>query len=110
MRVVLSACTNKAFSYGPMPLTHLKLRPLDAGNDNNPLFSPPRRCLTFHSRRAAYGRAGFIIAVLAAVAGIVTLPLLQSVAAPIMTAREEKPKVLRGSPLAPALLQPQTNG
>jgi hypothetical protein len=40
MKVVISACSNKAFSYGLMPLAHLKLRPLMAVNDNNALFSP----------------------------------------------------------------------
>jgi hypothetical protein len=82
MRVVTSACTNKAFSYGLIPLAHLKLRPLDAVNDNNALFRPPRSCLTFHSKRAAYGRAEFIIAVLAAVTGIIALPLLQGLVVP----------------------------
>jgi hypothetical protein len=48
--------------------------------------------------------------VLAAVAGIITLPLLQGLAVPIMTASEERPEVLRGSPIAPTLLQPQGNG
>jgi hypothetical protein len=76
MRVVLSACSTKTFSYGPMPLAHLKLRLLIAVNDNNAVFSPPRNCLPSHSRRAAYGRAAFIVAVLTIVAGIITLPLL----------------------------------
>jgi hypothetical protein len=110
MRVVLSACTNKAFSCGPTPVAHLKLRPLIAVNDNNAVFSPPKSCHPFHGRRAAYGRAEFIIAVLAVVAGIITLPLLQGLAVPVMTASEEKPKVLRGSPVSPNLLQTQGNG
>jgi hypothetical protein len=93
-----------------MPLAHLKLRPLIAVNDNNALFSPPKSGLPFHGKRAAYGRAEFIIAVLAVVAGIITLPLLQGLAVPIMTASEGTPKVLRGSPIAPTLLQPQGNG
>jgi hypothetical protein len=109
MRVVISACTNKAFSYGLMPLAHLKLRPMDAMNDNNALFSPPKSCPTFHSNRAAYGRAGSIIAVLALVAGIIALPLLQGLSAPLMTGGE-RPTVLRGIPIAPALLRPQENG
>jgi hypothetical protein len=110
MRVVLSACTNKAFSCGPMPLAHLKLRPLVAVNDNNAVFSPPRSCHPFQGKRAAYGRAEFIVAVLAVVAGIITLPLLQGLAAPIMTANEARPKVLHGSPIAPTLLQLQGHG
>ena len=110
MRVVLSACTDKAFLCGRMPLAHLKLRPLIAVNDNNAVFSPPKSCHPFHGKRAAYGRAEFIIAVLAVVAGIITLPLLQGFAAPIMTASEERLQVLRGSPVAPNLLQPHDNG
>jgi hypothetical protein len=110
MRVVLSACTNKPFSCGPMPLVHLKLRPLIAVNDNNAVFNPPKGCHPFHGKRAAYGRAEFIVAVFAVVAGIITLPLLQGFAVPIITASEERPKVLRGSPSAPTLLQPEGNG
>ncbi len=110
MRVVISACSTKAFSYGPMPFAHLKHRPLMAGNDNNSLFSPRRNCLPSHSRRAAYGRAAFVLAVLTIVAGIITLPLLQGLAVPVRTANEARPKVLRGSPIAPALLQLQGHG
>ena len=110
MRVMISACTNKAFSCGPMPLAHLKLRPLIAANDNSAVFSPPKSGHPFRGKRAAYGRAEFILAVLAAVAGIITLPLLQGLAVPIMTASEERPEVLRGSPIAPTLLQAQGNG
>ena len=110
MRVVLSACTNKAFLCGPMPLAHLKLRPLIAVNDNNAVFSPPKSCHSFHSRRAAYGRAAVVIAVLAVVAGIILLPLLQGLVVPIMTANEARPKVLRGSPIASTLLQLQGHG
>jgi hypothetical protein len=110
MKFVISACSNKAFSYGLMPLAHLKLRPLMTVNDNNALFSPPRSCLSAHSKWAAHGRAEFILAVLAIVAGIITLLLLQGLALPVMTASEERPKVLRGSPIAPTLLQPQANG
>jgi hypothetical protein len=110
MRVVHSACTNKAFSCGPMPLAHLKLRPLIAVNDNNAVFSPPKGCHPVHRKRAAYGQAEFIIAVLAVVAGIIALPLLQGLAVPVMTASEERPRVLRGSPIAPTLLQAQGNG
>jgi hypothetical protein len=93
-----------------MPLAHRNLRPLIAVNDNNALFSPPRRVRPVHDKGAAYGRAAFIIAVLAVVAGIIALPLLQGFAAPIMTTKEEGPKVRRGSPSAPTLLQLQGNG
>jgi hypothetical protein len=110
MRVMISACSPKAFSRGLIPLAHLKLRSLTAVNDNNALFSPPRNCLSSHSRRTAYGRAAFIVAVLAIMAGIIMLPLLQGLAVPIMTANEARPKVLRGSPIAPTLLQLQGHG
>lgn len=93
-----------------MPLAHLKLRPLMPVNDNNAVFSPPKSCHSFHGKRAAYGRAEFIVAVLAVVAGIITLPLLQGLAVPIMTANEARPKVLHGSPIAPTLLQLQGHG
>jgi hypothetical protein len=93
-----------------MPLAHLKLKQLTAMNDNNAVFSPPRQCLPFHGKRAAYGRAAFIVAVLAVVAGIIMLPLLQGLAVPIMTANEARPKIFRGSPIAPTLLQPQGHG
>ncbi|MXQ12248.1 hypothetical protein [Microvirga makkahensis] len=81
-----------------------------AVNDNNALFSPPRSCLSSHGKRAVYRRVAFIIAVLAIVAGIITLPLLQGFAVPIMAASEEGPEVLRGSQIAPTLLQPRGNG
>jgi hypothetical protein len=81
-----------------------------AVNDNNTVFSPPKRCLPVHGKRAAYRRAEFILAVLAVVAGIIALPLLQSLPVSIITVSEERPKVLRGSPIALPLLQPQENG
>jgi hypothetical protein len=119
MRVVISACTNKAFSYGPMPLAGLELRPLDAVNDNDVQpqirsgIDPSKRpgsSLAFHTRRAAYGRIEFIITVLVLVAGIAAVPLLQGLALPVLTTSGQRPEVLRGSPIAPALLPPQGNG
>jgi hypothetical protein len=110
MKVVISACSTKAFLCGPMPLAHLKLRPLIAVNDNNAVFSPPKSCHPFHGKRTAYGRAEFVIAVLAVIAGIIMLPLLQGLVVPIMTANEARPKVLRGSPIAPTLLPLQGHG
>ncbi|PVE23423.1 hypothetical protein DC522_15545 [Microvirga sp. KLBC 81] len=110
MSVVISACTNKVFSYGPIPLARLKLRPLDAVNDNDVQSRHAKSTVAFHTRRAAYGRAELIITVLVLVAGIVAMPLLQGVAVPIMSTSEHRPEVLRGSPIAPALLAPQGNG
>ena len=106
MKVVISVCSNKTFSYSLMPLAYLNLRPPMAVNDNNVLFSPPRTCHPLHGKRAAWGRAGFIFAVLAIVTGLITLPLLQGLAVPMTTASEERPTVLRGSPGTPNPLQP----
>jgi hypothetical protein len=110
MRVIVSACTNEAFSYGLMRLAHLNLRPPIAVNDNNALFSPPRRVRPVHGKGAAYGRAALIIAVLAVVAGIMALILLQGIVDPTITASEQKHEILRSIPTAPTLLQPQGNG
>lgn len=119
MRVVISACTHRAFSYGLMPLARLMLRPLDAVNDNH-VQSQVRSgiapsnylgsSLAFHTKRVAYGRVEFVIAVLVLIMGIFAVPLLQTLAVPIMTASEERPEILSGSPIAPALLQPRENG
>ncbi len=119
MRVVISACTTKAFSGGLIPLAHLKPREGKAMNDNDvqsPLAlnsSPSKQAGGFFNlrpKRAAYGRSGLIIAVIALVAGIIAMPLLQGLSAPVMTVGDGRPEVLRGSPIAPALLQPQENG
>jgi len=110
MRVVISACTHTAFSYGLMPLARLKLGPICAENDNSARSKHPDNPLAFHTRRAAYGRAGPVIAMLALVAGIIALPLVKSLAVPVMTAGEGRPKVLHGSPIAPELLRPRENG
>ncbi len=119
MRIVISACTNRAFSQGLMPLAQLRFGQMDAENDNGAHFqarlsrSPSKRRENSRSSypgQRAYGGAGHVIAVLALVAGIIAMPLLQKLAEPIMTAREEGPKVFRGSPIAPTLLQLQENG
>jgi hypothetical protein len=110
MRLVISACTNKAFSCGLMPLARLKLGPLSAANDNDAQSNLPRNALATHAKRAAYGRIGLILAVLVLVGAVIALPLLQGLVVPIMTASEARPTVIRGSPIAPVLLQPQENG
>ncbi len=119
MRSVISACTNRAFSQGLAPLAQLRFGQMSAENDNGAHFqarlsrSPSKRRKSRRSsypRQRAYGGAGHVIAVLALVAGIVAMPLLQKLTEPIITAREEGPKVFRGSPIAPALLQFQENG
>jgi hypothetical protein len=107
---MISACTHKAFSHGPIPLAHLKRRRLDAVNDNKALFSASRGCAAFHSRREAYGRASLIVAMLALVAGITALPLLQGLSAPFVTASKGRPEALRGGLIAPTLLQSRRNG
>jgi hypothetical protein len=110
MRVVISASTHRAFSDGLMPLARLRLQPLDAVNDNDVQSRHPKSTVAFHTRRAAYGQTELIITLLVLVAGIVAMPLLQGVAMPITNASEQRPEVLRGSPIAPTLLPPQGNG
>lgn len=110
MRVVISACTHKAFSYGLMPLARLKPGPIRAANDDNAHFNHPDLHPAFRTKRAAYGRSEFMIALLVLIAGIITLPLIQELAVPLTTAAEKRPMLLPGSPIAPALLQPQENG
>ncbi|WP_134500179.1 hypothetical protein [Microvirga pakistanensis] len=110
MRVVISACTHKAFSYGLMPLARLKLGPIRAANDDNAQSNRPDLRPAFRTKRAAYGRSEFVIALLVLIAGIVTLPFIQRLAMPITTAAEKRPTLLPGSPIAPVLLQPQENG
>jgi hypothetical protein len=113
MRIVISACTHKALSHGPMPLAHLKHRPRDAVNHNdaqspfalrlNPSKSL-RSVFTLRPKRTAYGRAELIVAVVTLIAGILAAPLLQELSAPLITASEVRPEVLHGSPIAPTLL------
>jgi hypothetical protein len=110
MRAVISACTLRAFSTGPMPLARLRPGPTEAANDNNAQSRHWKCTVAFHTRRAAYARAKLIITVLVLVAGIVAMPLLQGLAVPIMSTSEQRPEVLRGSPITPALLSQQGNG
>ncbi len=57
-----------------------------------------------------YGPVGLTIVVLALVATVLVMPLLQSCWSPIVTADSEMPHVIRGRPIAPSLLSFQNNG
>jgi hypothetical protein len=58
MKVVISVCSNKTFSYSLMPLAYLNLRPPMAVNDNNVLFSPLRTCHPLHGKGQRGGEPG----------------------------------------------------
>src|SRR3712207_4273972 len=92
LRVPVSANPWPLFNAGLVDESHHGF----AVNDNNALFGRPRDYVTFCSRRAAYGRAGFIVAVLSLVVGITALPLFQGLPATLIKASEERPEVLPG--------------
>ena len=58
-----------------------------------------------HSKRAAAGLTGHVIAALALVSGILTLPLLQGLVVPATTASGSSSDIIRGSTIAPTLLE-----
>ena len=93
MRAAMSAGPNTPFVGRLMPMAR------QAGSS-----------FALRPRRAAFGQSALIIAVTALVAGIIALPLLHGLAVPLLTASEMRPELLRSSPIAPALLQPQENG
>ena len=100
-------------------MAHIKHAPIEAVNDND-AQSPfalrlnpsklPRSVFALRPKRTACGRAELIIAVATLVAGIIAVPLLQELSTPVVTSSTGRPEVLRGSPVAPALLQPHENG
>jgi len=90
MRAEMSAYLNKPFVGRLWPLTQ------QAG-----------RSFALRPRRAAFGPSALFIAVTTIIAGIIALPLLQSLAAPLQATSEVRPELIRGSPIAPALLHPQ---
>ena len=94
-----------------------------AVNDNDPqrriglTVEPPKqkgRTPSLHSKRMAKRMANGLtkcaIAAIALVSGILALPLLRNLEVPATTSREARPDIIRGSPIAPALLEPQEGG
>jgi hypothetical protein len=63
-----------------------------------------------HRDRAVYRQVAYLTAALVLLAAIVTLPLLQGLVIPGMTTSVGGPEIIRGSPIAPVLLQPQRSG
>ena len=61
---------------------------------------------TLHPKRTASELTGHAVAALALVASILALPLLQGLVVPATTASGARSEVIRGSPIAPALLEP----
>jgi hypothetical protein len=120
MKTVLSYCSARMFLKGLLPLVAMSPRQSgSAVNDNdlqrhigftvelsNQRGSSPSR----HSKRATSGLTSHVVAALALVAGILALPLLQGLVVPATTASEARSEVIRGSPIAPALLELQEGG
>lgn len=119
MRTVLSYCLERVFSMGLLPMVAMSPRQSEAAvNDNT---SPqvglrgdpskhPESAGSLRPELSPYGRAGHVLAALVLVACILAVLLLKGLVLPVLTASEERPEVLRGSPIAPALLQPQEDG
>jgi hypothetical protein len=113
MKTLLSYCSAKVFVTGLLPMAaRSPPRTVVAVNDNDPWhrvgFSiapcePPRK--------AASRRVGYIIAAAVLVTGITALPLIQCIVVTALTTSAERPPdVIRGSPIAPVLLQHQDTG
>jgi hypothetical protein len=119
METVLSYYSARMFLTGLLLMA--AIRPCQSGgavNDNNGqsqvgLSIKPSRhkesTRSLQSEATAAGRVGHVIAALALVAGVLAVPLLQGLVAPATTTGEQRPEVIRGSPIAPALLHPQRN-
>ncbi len=116
MKTVLSYCSARMFLKGLLPMVAMSLGQSEgAVNDNdlqrlagfsvelsNQRGSSPSR----HSKRAASGLTGHVIAALALVSGILALPLLQGLVVPATTASGARSDIIRGSTIAPILLEP----
>jgi hypothetical protein len=116
MKTVLSYCSARMFLKGLLPM--VAMSPRQSGsvrNDNdlqrhigfsvepsNQRGSTPSLC----SERAASGLNGHVVAALALVTGILALPLLQGLVVPATTASGSSSDIIRGSTIAPTLLEP----
>ena len=110
MRTVLSYCSARMFLKGLLPMVAMSpSQSGGAGNDNDVRghvrftgeHSKQRESApSFHSKRAAYGLTGHVVAAIALVAGILALPLLQCLVVPTTTASEARSDIIRGSSAA----------
>ncbi len=117
MKTVLSYCSARMFLKGLLPMVGMSPRQSSgAVNDNDPqrhaeftVEPSKQRGVTpsLDSARAAYGLTGHFVAAIALVAGILALPLLQGLVVSATTSSEARLNVIRGSPIAPALLEPR---
>ena len=120
MKTVLSYCSATMFLKGLLPMVAMSPRQCEgAANDNDlqrhtGLTVAPSKLrdttLSLHSKRAADGLTGHVVAAIALVAGILALPLLQGPVMPATTTSEARSDVIRGSPIAPVLLELQEGG
>jgi hypothetical protein len=120
MQPVLSYRSARMFLRGLLPMVAMSPRQSrGAVNDNDPqrriglTVEPPKqkgRTPSLHSKRMSNGLTKCAIAAIALVSGILALPLLRNLEVPATTSREARPDIIRGSPIAPALLEPQEGG
>jgi hypothetical protein len=120
MKTVLSYCSARAFSAGLLPMVSMSHpQPAVTVNDNDARpevklsINPPEHQESagpLHRDRAVYRQVAYLTAALVLLAAIVTLPLLQGLVIPGMTTSVGGPEIIRGSPIAPVLLQPQRSG
>jgi hypothetical protein len=120
MKAVLSYCSARMFSTGLLPMVAMSPRQARAAlNDNDAQYhcefpvepcEPGGSARSLHTGSAAYRLTRHVVAGLALAVGILALPLLQGLVVPVMTASQDRPELIRGSPIAPALLQLQENG
>ena len=120
MKTVLSYCSARLFLKGLLPMVAMSpCQSEGAVNDNglqrhagftiepaNQWGSPPSP----QPKRAAYELTRYVVAAIALVAGIFALPLLQDLVVPATTTSEARLEVIRGSPIAPVLLELQEGG
>ena len=120
MKTVLSYCSARMFLKALLPMVTMSPRQCeDAVNDNdlqrhtgftiepsNERGSTP----SLQPKRAAYELTRHVVAAIALVAGILALPLLQDLVMPVTTTSGARSEVIRGSPIAPVLLELQEGG
>ena len=120
MKTILSYCSARVFSMGLVPMVALgRPQPDVAVNENHAAPSLGLNVDSTKYRRganshrfdaAAHEQAGKFIALLVLAVAVVALPLLQELMESEMTVGADRPELIRGSPIAPSLIQPRANG
>jgi len=120
MKTVLSYCSARMFLKGLLPMVAMSPGQCEGAVNDNDLqrhagftIEPSKRrgCIpSLHRKSAVDGLSGHVVAAKALVAGILALPLLQGLVVPATTASGARLEVVRGSPIAPVLLELQEGG